>query len=205
MVDPGADRVHRRGPEDIRRQVRQEGLARPLRGGRVTGHREAVAAYAGLVPDTGFPTQDAQTDFSRARRRQALSRLARRLRREPDDVNVILPFNEVVEALGWRGRSASGFASYPLIPSWGPWTAPATSTGDFAPRPGAYVADGRASPRQSGAGNPCRRSTCTGSATSTSSATAIIECRSHVRSAWTASRLTSPRWSRPWARSSGPA
>jgi len=60
------------------------------------------------VPDTGFPTQDAQSDFSRARRRQALSRLARRLRREPDDVNVILPFDEVVEALGWRGERRLG-------------------------------------------------------------------------------------------------
>jgi hypothetical protein len=60
------------------------------------------------MPDTGFPTQDAQSDFSRARRRQALSRLARRLRREPDDVNVILPFDEVVDALGWRGERRIG-------------------------------------------------------------------------------------------------
>jgi hypothetical protein len=60
------------------------------------------------VPDTGFPTQDAQSDFSRTRRRRALSGLARRLRREPDDVNVILPFDEVVEALGWRGERRLG-------------------------------------------------------------------------------------------------
>lgn len=66
------------------------------------------------MPDTGFPTQDAQTDFSRARRRQALSRLARRLRREPDDVNVILPFDEVVEALGWRGERRLGLKVIPL-------------------------------------------------------------------------------------------
>jgi len=66
------------------------------------------------VPDTGFPTQDAQSDFSRARRRQALSRLARRLRREPDDVNVILPFDEVVEALGWRGERRRGLQVIPL-------------------------------------------------------------------------------------------
>jgi hypothetical protein len=66
------------------------------------------------VPDTGFPTQDAQSDFSRARRRQALSRLARRLRREPDDVNVILPFDEVVEALGWRGERRLGLKVIPL-------------------------------------------------------------------------------------------
>jgi hypothetical protein len=66
------------------------------------------------LPDTGFPTQDAQSDFSRARRRQALSRLARRLRREPDDVNVILPFDEVVEALGWRGERRLGLEVIPL-------------------------------------------------------------------------------------------
>ncbi len=66
------------------------------------------------MPDTGFPTQDAQSDFSRSRRRQALSRLARRLRREPDDVNVILPFDEVVEALGWRGERRLGLKVIPL-------------------------------------------------------------------------------------------
>src|SRR3954466_12311409 len=66
------------------------------------------------MPDTGFPTQDAQTDFSRARRRQALSRLSRRLRREPDDVNLILPFDEVVEALGRRGERRIGLHVIPL-------------------------------------------------------------------------------------------
>ena len=66
------------------------------------------------MADTGFPTQDAQSDFSRARRRQALSRLARRLRREPDDVNVILPFDEVVEALGRRGERRLGLQTIPL-------------------------------------------------------------------------------------------
>jgi hypothetical protein len=66
------------------------------------------------VPDTGFPAQDAQTDFSRARRRRALSRLARRLRLEPDDVNLILPFDEVVEALGRRGERRLGLQSIRL-------------------------------------------------------------------------------------------
>jgi hypothetical protein len=49
---------------------------------------------------TGFPASDAQSDFSRARRARLLSDLARRLRFEPDDVNYILPFEEVVDALG---------------------------------------------------------------------------------------------------------
>jgi hypothetical protein len=60
------------------------------------------------VPDTGFPAQDAQADFSRARRRQQLASLAARLRREPDDVGQILPFDEVVEALGRRGERRVG-------------------------------------------------------------------------------------------------
>lgn len=58
--------------------------------------------------DTGFPSSDAQNDFQRARRARALSALARRLRREPDDVAVILPFQEVVEALGMVGERELG-------------------------------------------------------------------------------------------------
>jgi hypothetical protein len=50
--------------------------------------------------DTGFPTSDAQDDFLRARRKQAISRLTRRLALAPDDVDLILPFDEVVAALG---------------------------------------------------------------------------------------------------------
>ena len=61
-----------------------------------------------MARDTGFPGSDAQNDFSRTRRRRALSRLANRLRGEPGDVNVILPFEEVVEALGRRGERNLG-------------------------------------------------------------------------------------------------
>jgi hypothetical protein len=64
--------------------------------------------------DTGFSTQDAETDFSRARRRQQLARLAARLRREPDDVDLILPFDEVVEALGRRGERRLGLQTIEL-------------------------------------------------------------------------------------------
>ena len=52
---------------------------------------------------TGFPTADAQDDFSRARRSQLIAELGRRLRREPDDVALMLPFEEVVDALGMVG------------------------------------------------------------------------------------------------------
>ncbi len=66
------------------------------------------------MPDTGFPAQDAQSDFSRARRRQVLARLAKRLRREPADVHVVLPFEEVRDALGFRGERDLGLQVIPL-------------------------------------------------------------------------------------------
>jgi hypothetical protein len=58
--------------------------------------------------DTGFPIADAENDFLRARRRQVLSRLATWLRRAPDDVNIMLPFDEVVAALGRLGERRLG-------------------------------------------------------------------------------------------------
>ena len=61
-----------------------------------------------MARDTGLPSADAQFDFGRARRRRMLSRLATRFRGEPGDVNVILPFEEVVAALGRRGERRLG-------------------------------------------------------------------------------------------------
>src|SRR6201991_5210308 len=63
---------------------------------------------------TGSPSQDAQHDFARARRARLLSDVARRLRREPDDVGLILPFEEVVEALGRTGQVDRGLQIVPL-------------------------------------------------------------------------------------------
>jgi len=64
--------------------------------------------------DTGLPQTDAQFDFGRARRQRALSRLAARLRREPDDVDVILPFEEVVQALGRKRERYLGLQTIEL-------------------------------------------------------------------------------------------
>lgn len=64
--------------------------------------------------DTGFTVADAENDFLRARRHQVLARLAQRLRREPDDVNLILPFDEVVAALGQVGEQDTGLHLIPL-------------------------------------------------------------------------------------------
>jgi len=60
------------------------------------------------MPRTGLNAADAQDDFLRVRRRRALSRIAHRLRGEPGDVNVILPFEEVVAALGRTGERQLG-------------------------------------------------------------------------------------------------
>jgi hypothetical protein len=67
-----------------------------------------------MPADTGFPVADVENDFQRARRRQVLARLAHRLRREPDDVNLILPFDEVVAALGRRGERRLGLQTLRL-------------------------------------------------------------------------------------------
>jgi len=53
-----------------------------------------------MARSTGFPTSDAQDDFLRARRRRVLARMAAALRGAQEDIDVILPFDEVVEALG---------------------------------------------------------------------------------------------------------
>ena len=61
-----------------------------------------------MARDTGFPQADVENDFLRARRRQVLARLAQRLRREPDVVNLILPFDEVGAALRLRRAAQRG-------------------------------------------------------------------------------------------------
>ena len=64
--------------------------------------------------DTGFPTSDAQDDFSRARRRAVLARIGARLRGQPSDVGLILPFEEVVDALGRVSERSLGLQSIQL-------------------------------------------------------------------------------------------
>ena len=67
-----------------------------------------------MARDTGFPQADVENDFLRVRRRQVLAKLAQRLRREPDDVNLILPFDEVVAALGYEGERSLGLKTIKL-------------------------------------------------------------------------------------------
>ena len=53
---------------------------------------------------------DAQHDFMRARRQATVAQVAARLRREPDDVRAILPYEEVIDALGFVSEHAAGAA-----------------------------------------------------------------------------------------------
>jgi hypothetical protein len=68
----------------------------------------------GTPRSTGMPGLDAQTDFLRARRRAALGAMVARLRGEPDDVRLVLPYEEVVAALGYVSEHSAGHAVVPL-------------------------------------------------------------------------------------------
>jgi hypothetical protein len=57
---------------------------------------------------TGMPGVDAPNDFLRARRQATLARLAARLRGEPSDVGMVLPYEEVVRALGFVSERQLG-------------------------------------------------------------------------------------------------
>jgi hypothetical protein len=64
--------------------------------------------------DTGLPQEDVKSDFARERRRRALAKIVSRLRHEPDDISAMLPFEEVVGALGRRSQRSLGVQSIPL-------------------------------------------------------------------------------------------
>ncbi len=67
-----------------------------------------------MARDTGFPSQDAQDDFLRARRRRMFAQLSALLRLEPGDVDVMLSFDEVVDALGRVGERDVAVRSIPI-------------------------------------------------------------------------------------------
>src|SRR4051794_5290627 len=64
--------------------------------------------------DSGFPQVDAGSDFARARRREALARIAARLRAGPDEDSSTLPLDPVVSALGRRGERDLGVQLIPV-------------------------------------------------------------------------------------------
>lgn len=67
-----------------------------------------------MARDTGFPAADAEFDFARQRRRASLSKLSRWMLGQSADVNSILPFDEVVSALGKREERQVGLRVIPI-------------------------------------------------------------------------------------------
>jgi hypothetical protein len=63
---------------------------------------------------TGLTGLDAQHDFIGARRRATIAKLVARLRGEPDDIGVVLPSEEVIEALGFISERSAGLQVVPL-------------------------------------------------------------------------------------------
>jgi hypothetical protein len=63
---------------------------------------------------TGLSGVDAQHDFMRARRHATIAKLAARLRGEPDDVGVVMPYEEVIQALGFVSERSAGLKVVPL-------------------------------------------------------------------------------------------
>ncbi len=61
-----------------------------------------------------YDEHSARSDFDRQRRRHAVSRIAARLKQEPDDVREMLQFEEVVAALGEKARTDLGLQLIPL-------------------------------------------------------------------------------------------
>jgi hypothetical protein len=63
---------------------------------------------------TGFPRADAENDFLRARRHQFLAALTNRLRGRPVDSGRLVPLDEIVGSLGWRGQRQLGLQTIRL-------------------------------------------------------------------------------------------
>jgi hypothetical protein len=82
---------------------------------------------------TGLSSADAQDDFLRARRQQARSRLLRWMSRADPDIDVILPFDEVVRALGRVTERDLGVHVIPLDSIIGTVDRPKGFDRDFRP------------------------------------------------------------------------
>ncbi|AUN39760.1 chromosome partitioning protein ParB [Tsukamurella tyrosinosolvens] len=67
-----------------------------------------------MARDTGFPDEDARTDFERSRRRANIARLASWVRGQPGDVTEVLPYDEVVSALGFVSERPLGLQVVPV-------------------------------------------------------------------------------------------
>jgi hypothetical protein len=82
----------------------------PQAAARAGDRRPACLSSSEMSPPlrTGLTQSDAQDDFQRARRAAVLARLTSLILRHRGDVDVILPFDEVVAALGFMGEHELG-------------------------------------------------------------------------------------------------
>jgi hypothetical protein len=67
-----------------------------------------------MLTSTGFPRADVENEYMRARQRQALARLAGRLRRQPAECSQLRSLREVTDELGWRGQGYQGLQTIRL-------------------------------------------------------------------------------------------
>lgn len=75
---------------------------------------DAGGRQQGVRRQTGSPRADAVDAFDQARSREVVARLRRWARRQPGDVDAILPFDEVVAALGRLGEREVGLRTISL-------------------------------------------------------------------------------------------
>jgi hypothetical protein len=64
--------------------------------------------------NTGLPSADAADDFQRARRARVLARVKAWVARDPQEEGSMLPFDDVVAALGYEGETYLGTQTIPL-------------------------------------------------------------------------------------------
>lgn len=146
-----------------------------------------------MARDTGFPDADAENDFQRMRRHAELARLTQWFTRQPADVNAILPFDEVVAALGRTGETYLGLQTVEVASIVG--SVDRTKDFDRYFRPTSARIRSRwqrlaAAQRRV---NRCPRCGCTGSVGCISSSTDTTASRSPSHDTSTPSRPTSPR------------
>ena len=108
---------------------------------------------------TGMPWVDAQHDFLRARRRATVAKLVARLRGEPDDVGVILPYEEVIQALGFKEMRQLGLRPVPLDAIVGTIDRARDFDRQFRPTSRRLRSRWSRSTRRCAAGSRCPRST----------------------------------------------
>ena len=142
---------------------------------------------------TGLPGMDAQHDFIRARRRATIAKLMARLRGEPGDVGVVLPYEEVIDALGFVSEHRTGLHVVALDAIVGSVDRGRDFDRRFRPTSGRSRGGGSRSRPPPVAASRSRPSTCCASASCTSSATGTTGFRSRGRSVAPTSTRTSPR------------